>query len=323
MRTAVCACAALLLHVAAQTAGAQHYPSRTIRIVVPISAGGATDVFARTLAIGYTEAWNQQVIVDNRPGAGGMIGSEMVARAAPDGYTLLMAYTSHVTNPSLWTRIPYDTLRDFAPVAMVATVPSVLIVHPSLPARSVRELITFARRRPHELDYGSSGVGTAAHLAAVLFSQRAGLHLTHVPYKGGVPALYELLGGQISVMFGSLTTVFPNVHSGRVRALAITSTQRAVVLPELPTMHEAGVAGYEAVAWFALFAPAQTPGTVINKLNAETVAMLSHRDIRARFLAQGAEVAPSTPGELGDRTRAELVKWAAVVKAAGIAPMKN
>ncbi|MGP1609197.1 MAG: tripartite tricarboxylate transporter substrate-binding protein, partial [Burkholderiales bacterium] len=180
-----------------------------------------------------------------------------------------------------------------------------------------------AKRRPHELDYGSSGVGTAAHLAAALFSQRAGLYLTHVPYKGGVPALYELLGGQISVMFGSLATVFPSIQSGRVRALAVTSAQRTVALPQLPTMHEAGVAGYEAVGWFALFAPAQTSGTVINRLNAETVAMLSQRDIRARFLAQGAEVAPSTPGELDDRTRAELVKWAAVVKAAGIEPMKN
>lgn len=326
MRIALWARAVLLLGTVTgmiADAGAQHYPNRTVRIVVPISAGGATDVFARTLAIGYTEAWNQQVIVDNRPGAGGMIGSEMVAKAVPDGYTLLMAYTSHVINPALWTRIPYDTQRDFAPVAMVAVVPSVLIVHPSLPVRSVPELIAFAKRRPHELDYGSAGVGTAAHLAAVLFSQRAGLFMTHVPYKGGVPALYELLGGQISVMFGSLATAFPNIQNGRVRALAVTSAQRAVALPQLPTMHEAGIAGYEAVAWFALFAPAQTSGTVINRLNAETVAMLNHRDIRSRFLAQGAEVTPSTPGELGDRVRVELVKWAAVVKAAGIEPLKN
>lgn len=327
MKIIVCARAMLLLcavaGMAAPDAGAQSYPSRTVRIVVPISAGGATDVFARTLAMGYTEAWSQQVIVDNRPGAGGMIGSEMVAKAAPDGYTLLMAYTSHVTNPALWARIPYDTLRDFAPVAMVAIVPSVLIVHPSLPARSVRELIAFAKRRPHEVDYGSAGVGTAAHLAAVLFSQRAGLHLTHVPYKGGVPALYELLGGQISIMFGSLSTAFPNIQSGRVLALAVTSAQRAMAAPQVPTMSEAGIAGYEAVAWFALFAPAQTSGTVINRLNAETVAMLNQRDIRARFLAQGAEFTPSTPGELGDRVRGELVKWAAVVKAAGITPMKN
>ncbi len=313
----------MLACVPAAETGAQSYPNRTVRIVVPISAGGSTDVFARTLAIGYSEAWGQQVIVDNRPGAGGMIGSEMVAKAPADGYTLLMAYTSHVTNPSLWTRIPYDTLRDFAPVAMVATVPSVLIVHPSLPVRSVRELNAFARRRPHELDFGSSGVGTASHLSGVLFSQRAGIFMTHVPYKGGVPAIYELMGGQISVMFGSLATAFPNIANGRVRALAVTSVKRALAVPQVPTMQEAGLPNYEAAAWFALFAPAQTPGTVINKLNAETVAMLSQRALRERFLTQGAEVKVSTPGELHDRIRTEMAKWSAVIKAANIQPMKN
>ena len=315
--------AALLAAALPEAASAQGYPGRTVRIVVPVSAGGATDVFARLLAQGYAEAWNQQVIVDNRPGAGGMIGSEIVARAAPDGYTLLMAYTAHVTNPSLWTRIPYDTLRDFAPVAMVGTVPNVLLVHPSLPARSVRELVDFAKRRPHELDYATSGVGTGAHLAAVLFAQRAGLFLTHVPYKGGMPAIYELIGGQVSVMFGSLSTAFQPMRDGRVRVLAVTSARRAAAAPQLPTMAEAGIADYEAVGWFALFAPAQTPGLVINKLNSETVAMLTQREIRERFVALGAEVAPSTPGELHDRTRAEIAKWAAVIKAAGIQPAKN
>ena len=222
---------------------AQSYPNRTVRIVVPIAAGGSTDVFARTLAAHFSEAWGQGVIVDNRPGAGGMIGSELVAKAPPDGYNLLMAYTSHVINPSLWTRLPYDTLRDFAPVTMVAQVPSVLIVHPSVPVKSVAELITFAKRRPHELDYGSSGVGTAAHLAAALFAQRAGLFLTHVPYKGGVPAMYELLGGQISIMFGSLATAIPNIRNGRVLALAVTSSRRAVALPEVRTMAEAALPG--------------------------------------------------------------------------------
>jgi len=304
-------------------ASAQNYPSRTIRVIVPVSAGGATDVFARTLASGLTEAWNQQVIVDNRPGAGGMIGSELVAKALPDGHTLLMAYTAHVTNPSLWTRLPYDTLNDFAPVAMVATVQNVLIVHPSLPARSVGELVDFARRRPHELDYASSGIGTAAHLAAVLFAQRTGLFLTHVPYKGGMPAIYELVGGQVSIMFGSLSTAHLHIARGRVRPLAVTGARRAVAAPQVPTMREAGVANYEALSWFALFAPAQTPGTVINKLNSETVAMLSQREIRERFLGQGAEVSPSTPGELGDRVRAEIAKWGGVIKAAGIKPMKN
>lgn len=302
---------------------AQSYPARTVRIVVPIAAGGATDVFARTLAVQYADAWGQQVIVDNRPGAGGMIGSELVAKAAPDGYTLLMAYTSHVTNPSLWKRLPYDTLRDFAPVTMVAEVPSVLIVHPSLPVKTVPELIAFAKRRPHELDYGSSGVGTAAHLAAALFAQRAGLHLTHVPYKGGVPAMYELMGGQISIMFGSLTTAIPNIRNGRIRALAVTSAQRAVTLPGLPTMAEAALPGYEAIGWFALFAPAQTSGTVINKINAETFAMLAERDVRERFIAQGTAFKPSTPGELDDRVRREIVKWRAVIRSAQVAPMDN
>lgn len=308
---------------AAQNVAAQAYPSRTVRIIVPVSAGGTTDVFARALGHGFTEAWGQQVIIDNRPGAGGMIGSELVAKAAPDGYTLLMAYTSHVTNPSLWTRMPYDTLRDFAPVAMVATVPSVLIVHPSLPVHSVRELIAFAKRRPHELDYASSGVGTSAHLAAVLFAERAGLFLTHVPYKGGAPAVYELVGGQVSIMFGSLSTAHQHVRSGRVRALAVTSARRAAAAPQVPTMQEAGIAGYEAVGWFAMFAPAQTSGVVINKLSSEITALLSHRELRERFQAQGAEVEYSTPGELADRVRRELVKWAAVIKAAKIEPIKN
>lgn len=302
---------------------AQSYPNRTIRIVVPVSAGGATDVLARALAYGLTDSWGQQIIVDNRPGAGGMIGTELVAKAAPDGYTLLMAYTAHVTNPALWVRLPYDTLRDFSAVTMVATVPSVLIVHPSLPVHSVRELIAFAKRRPHELDYASSGIGTAAHLAAVMFSQRAGLFLTHVPYKGGSPAMYELVGGQVSIMFGSLTTAHQHMRSGRVRALAVTSVKRAGAAPEVPTMQEAGIADYEAVAWFAMFAPANTPGIVINKLSTEIGAMLNQREIRQRFAGQGAEVVPSTPAELDNRVRMEIAKWREVIRAAGIKPEKN
>jgi len=323
MKILLCGHVALLACLVAASAVGQSYPGRTVRMIVPVSAGGVTDVFARTLAQGFNEAWGPYFIVDNRPGAGGMIGSELVARAAPDGYTLLMAYTSHVTNPSLWTHLPYDTQRDFAPVAMIATVPSVLIVHPSLPVHTVRELIGFAKRRPHELDYASSGTGTAAHLAAVLFSQRAGLFLTHVPYKGGSPAIYELVGGQVSIMFGSLTTAHQHIRSGRVRALAVTSKKRNPAAPLVPTMEEAGVADYEALAWFALFAPAQTPGLIINKLNSEIDAMLNHRVLRERFLAQGAAVTPSSPGELADRVRSEMVKWRGVIRAAGIEPMKN
>jgi tripartite-type tricarboxylate transporter receptor subunit TctC len=308
---------------AAAPAAAQSYPSRTVRIVAPIAPGGATDVFARTLAAYYAEAWGQQVVVDNRPGAGGMIGSELVAKSAPDGYTLLMAYTSHVINPSLWTRLPYDTLRDFAPVTMVAEVPSVLLLHPSVPARTVPELILFARRRPHELDYGTSGIATAAHMAAALFAQRAGLFLTHVPYKGGAPAIYELIGGQISILFSSVATAAPAVRAGRVRALAVTGLKRSPVLPALPTMAEAALPGYEAIGWFALFAPAQTSGTVIHRIGTETLLMPKQREIRERFEAYGAEFQPSSPAELDERVRREIVKWREVLRAAGVAPMKN
>jgi tripartite-type tricarboxylate transporter receptor subunit TctC len=304
-------------------AAAQSYPARTVRLIAPIAPGGATDVFARTLAAHYAEAWGQQVLVDNRPGAGGMIGSELVARAPPDGYTLLMAYTSHVINPSLWTRLPYDTLRDFAPVSMVAEVPAVLLVHPSLPVKSVPELIQFARRRPHELDYGSSGIATAAHLAAALLAQRAGLFLSHVPYKGGVPALHELIGGQISILFGSVATGLPALQAGRVRGLAVTSLKRSPVLPELPTVAEAALPGYEAIGWFALFAPAQTPAAVIHRIATDTLLMPGRREIRGRFLAHGAEFQPSAPEVLGDRVRHEIVKWRGVVRAAGITPLKN
>ena len=216
-RITASALAAALSFAVALPAAAQNYPNRAVRIIAPFPAGGSSDLVARILAQKLTDMNGQQFIVDNRPGAGGMIGSELVAKAPPDGYNLLMAYTSHVTNPSLWTRLPYETLRDFAPVTMVAQVPSVLIVHPSLPVKSVAELITFAKRRPHELDYGSSGVGTASHLAAVLFAQRAGLFMTHVPYKGGVPAMYELLGGQISIMFGSVATAIPIIRNARAR----------------------------------------------------------------------------------------------------------
>lgn len=313
----------LLAAVAAGNAAAQAYPSRAVRIVAPIAPGGATDVFARTLAMHYAEAWGQQVVVDNRPGAGGMIGSELVAKSPPDGYTLLMAYTSHVVNPSLWTRLPYDTLRDFAPVTMVAEVPNVLLLHPSVPAKTVPELIQFARRRPHELDYGTSGIATAAHMAGALFAQRAGLFLTHVPYKGGSPAIYELIGGQISILFGSVATAVPAIRAGRVRALAVSSLKRSAVLPELPTLAEAALPGYEAIGWFALFAPGQTSGTVIHRINTETLLIPRQREIRERFQAHGAEFQPSSSAELDDRVRREIVKWREVVRTAGIPPMKN
>jgi tripartite-type tricarboxylate transporter receptor subunit TctC len=299
---------------ALSVAHAQNFPSHTVRIVVPIAAGGATDILSRMIALNLYESWNQVVQVDNRPGASGMIGSEIVAKSPPDGYTLLMAFTSHVTNPSLQPTLPYDTLNDFAPVTMVAVVPSVLLVHPSLPVRSVRELIAFAKARPGELNYASSGTGTATHLAALLFSSMTGVIMEHVPYRGGAPALYELLGGQVTLMFGNMASGMPHIRSGGLRALAVTSAKRSPTLPGLPTMAEAGLPGFEAMAWFALLAPARTSGTIINKLNAEVVVILQQPDIRERLAALGAEVKSSTPAELDDYIRSEIAKWRKVIR---------
>ena len=287
------ACCAIHLLIAAAlctagTAFSQGYPNHTVRIVAPIAAGGATDVLARVLAQKLYESWGQIVQVDNRPGAGGTIGSEIVAHAVPDGYTLLMAYTSHVTNPTLIAKLPYDTLRDFAPVTMVAVSPSVLLTHPSLPVRSVTELIAFAKKHPADLDYGTAGNGTAAHLAGLLFASRAGIVLQHVPYRGGALALYDLLGGQISLMFGNTTSAVPQIRSGKLRALAVTSLRRVRALRDVATVSEAGLPGFEASAWFALLAPAKTPGAVVNKLNSEVVAVLQQREVRSRLDGLGA-----------------------------------
>lgn len=295
-------------------AQAQQYPNHTIRIVVPIAPGGAADILSRLIAQKLYESWGHVVQIDNRPGASGIIGSDLVANAPPDGYTLLMAFTSHVTNPSLQAKLPYDTLADFAPVSMVAIIPSVLIVHPSLPVRSVQDLITFAKRRPGDLDYGSSGAGTATHLAALMFSDMTGVIMEHVPYRGGAPALTELLGGQVSLMFGNVASSLPFIRAGRLRPLAVTSARRVEVLPQVPTMSEAGLPGYEALAWFALLAPARTPEQVINKLNSEVIAILQHPDMKDRLQGLGIEAIPSTPGELDDYIRAEIAKWSNVIK---------
>ncbi len=312
---------ALLAMVCALSAAqAQNYPRRTVRIVVPIAPGGATDILSRLIAQKLYESWGYVVQIDNRPGASGIIGSELVAKAPPDGYTLLMAFTSHVTNPSMQPRLPYDTLADFSAVSMVAVVPSVLVVHPSLPVRSVRDLIAFAKKRPGELDYASSGTGTATHLAAMMFSTMTGVIMEHVPYRGGAPALNDLLGGQVSLMFGNIASSMAFIRDGRLRPLAVTSTRRVATLPQLPTMVEAGLPGYEALAWFALLAPARTPGQVINKLNSEVVAILQHPDMKDRLQGLGVEVMPSSPAALDNYIRAEILKWEKVVKRLGFKP---
>lgn len=310
----------LAMVCAFSAAQAQTYPSRAVRIIVPIAPGGAADILSRLISQKLYESWGYGVQIDNRPGASGIIGSELAAKAPPDGYTLLMAFTSHVTNPSLQPKLPYDTLADFAPVAMVAVVPSVLLVHPSLPVRSLQELIAFAKKRPGELDYASAGTGTATHLAALMFSAMTGVIIEHVPYRGGLPALNDLLGGQVSLMFGNVASSMAFIRSGRLRPLAVTSARRVAALQRVPTMAEAGLPGYEALAWFALLAPARTPGQVINKLNSEVVAILQHPDMKERLQGLGIEVMPGTPSELNDYIRAELVKWDKVIGKLGVKP---
>jgi tripartite-type tricarboxylate transporter receptor subunit TctC len=299
-------------------AQAQVYPGKPIRLIVPAPIGSVTDIVARVLALKLAERWAQPVVVLDRRGANGILGSELVARSAPDGYTLLMANTAHVTNPALHAKLPYDTLHDFAPVSMIALVPSVLVVHPSLPARSVKELIALARTRLDELVYASAGSGSTTHLSALLFSTMARVNMMHVPYKGGRLALTELIGGQVSLMFGAMILSVPHVRAGKLRALAVTSANRSAAAPELPTIAEAALPGYEATTWFALLAPARTPGQVVNKLNSEITSLLTLPDIKERMLFHGAEVHHRSTADLGDHIRREIAKWDKLIRESAV-----
>jgi tripartite-type tricarboxylate transporter receptor subunit TctC len=287
-------------------------------VIVPSVAGGGTDISARMIAPKMSEYLGQSVVVENRAGAASIIGSDLVAHAASDGYTLLMGISTLTINPSIHTKLPYDTVRDFAPVSLVVTLPNVLVVHPSLPVKSVKELIAFARVRPGQLNYASAGVGSSLHLSMALFMSMAKLRMTHVPYKGSAPALVDMLAGQIEVMTGTMITVIPYVRDGRLRALGVTSLKRAAVAPELPTIAEAGLPGYEAVQWYGLLAPGATPREIIAKLN-EAVAHATHdAAVRKRFLDDGVEPVGSTPEEFVALIRSDTAKWARVVKDANI-----
>ncbi len=296
---------------------AQNYPVRPLRLVVPAPPGGGTDILGRIVAQKLTEPLRQQVIIDNRAGASGMIGSEIVARADPDGHTLLICFTTHVTNPSLFPKMPYDTVRDFAPVAMVGVIPSVLVLHPSIPSQSVREFIAYAKERPGKLNYGSAGSGSATHLSSVLFQSMTGTRMVHVPYKGSAPALTDLLAGQVTLMFGNMASAMPHVRGGKLRALAVTSAKRSAAAPELPTIAETALPGYEATSWFALFAPARTPAAIVNKLNSEVNALLKLPDVKERMLGLGADSIALSPRELGAYVETEIVKWGKLIKASG------
>jgi tripartite-type tricarboxylate transporter receptor subunit TctC len=301
---------------------AQTYPIKPVRIVVPFAPGGSTDVTARLIAQKLTDAWRQQVIVDNRAGAGGNIGAEAVARAAPDGYTLLLATTGVMAiNHKLYRSLPYDALKDFAPVTQIGGLPLILIVHPSLPARSVKELIAIAKQKPGQLSYASSGIGSATHMTTELFRMMAGVDIVHVPYKGSGQAMADLVSGQVGVAFDQITSSLPQVQAGKLRALAVTSAKRFPSVPDLPSVSEAGVAGYESVSWNGIAVPAATSRDIVNRVQAEVARAIQAADMKERFLKDGIEGIGSTPDEFASHIRAERAKWEKVVDKAGIKPI--
>ena len=307
-----------LLACLASAAWAQAYPNHPIRLVVPFPAGGTTDILARDAAPKLTEALGQSVVVDNRPGAGGNIGADLVAKSAPDGYTLLMGTVgTHAINPSLYAKMPYDHVKDFAPVVLVAGVPNVLVVNPSLPVNSVADLIKLAKSKPGAINFASSGNGTSIHLSGELFKTMAGVDMTHVPYKGSAPALTDLMGGQVQVMFDNLPSSLQQIKAGKLRAIAVTSAKRSPALPDVPTIAESGLPGFEASSWFGVLAPAGTPPAIVARLNAEINKWLQSPEGKEQLLGQGAQAAGGTPEQFAAHIRAETDKWAKVVKASG------
>jgi tripartite-type tricarboxylate transporter receptor subunit TctC len=299
-------------------AAAQSYPVKPVRIIIGFPPGGATDIAARAVAQKLTESFGQQVIVDNRPGAASNIGAEAAARAAPDGYTLFMGSVSTSINPSLYTKLAYDPLRDFAAVALIANTPFLLVTHPSVPVKSVKELIAFVKARPGELNYATAGAGSGAHLFMALFMSHTGLKMTNVAYRGAAAATTDVLAGQVPMMFDNIFTTLPLARSGKFRALAVSTAQRSAIAPEIPSVAEAGVPGYDANAWFGLFAPAAVPKDLITRLNAEVVKGLQTADMRERLRALGATPGGGTPEHFAAFLRDEVAKWAKVVKTAGV-----
>ena len=307
---------ALLLLVAG-TALAQPYPSKPIRMIVPFPAGGIADLYARLIGQRVADAWGQPVLVENRTGAGGNIGADAVAKSAPDGYTLVMgSFGTHAVNVSLFSSMPYDPVRDFAPIALVLEAEGLLVVHPSVPAKNVSELIAHARANAGKLTFASAGMGTASHLAGELFKTMAKIEMTHVPYKGNVPAITDLLAGQTSLLFGTMPTVLPHAKAGKLRALATIGSRRSAAAPELPTVAET-LPGFEVNNWVGLLAPAGASADIVRRWNAEVSKIMQGADIQQRLLVEGARYSPNTPEQFGAFIKSEIAKWAPVVKASG------
>ena len=308
---------ALVFAAGLAVAQAPAYPVKSVRLLVPSSPGGGTDILARVLAQKMSETFGQQFVVENRPGAGQVIGIEAVARSAPDGYTLLMAASAIVINEVLYAKPPYDTLRDFAPVTLGASLPNILVVHPALPVKSVRELISLAKTRAGQLNYSSAGSGTSPHLSMELFRLMAGITLTHIPYKGSGPATVDLLAGQVQLSMPNVLTALPHIKGGKLRGLGVTSGKRATGLPDIPAIAET-LPGYEAIQWYGILAPAGTTRDIVGKLQAEIARILVLPEVRDRLAADGADAVGSRPDEFAAYIRAELAKWGKVVKTGGI-----
>jgi tripartite-type tricarboxylate transporter receptor subunit TctC len=300
------------------SAHAQTYPTKPVRVIVPFAPGGNTDFTARAIAERMTPVLKQQVLVENRPGGATNIGSELVARAAPDGYTLLMAGASNAINMSLFRKLPYDTLRDFDPIVLCVQGANVLVVHPSVPARNLKELIALAKAQPGKLNFASSGLGSSNHMAGELLKVMAGINIVHIPYKGNAPAITDLLGGHVEMDFSGVPALVPHIQSGRVRAIAIGSLKRFPALPQVPTFDESGLKGYEATTWFGLMAPAKTPKDIVSRWNSEVGRILKSPELHDRFMNEGIEPMGGSPESFGKFIRAEIDKYARVIKAAHV-----
>jgi tripartite-type tricarboxylate transporter receptor subunit TctC len=293
------------------------YPTKSIRFILPFPPGGGTDTLGRIIGAKLGDGLGQQVVMDNRPGAGANIGAEIAAKSPADGYTLLMGNVAHAINMSLYSRLNYNFLKDFTPVSLLASTPNIVVVHPSIPAKSVRELVALAKARPNALDYASSGSGSSAHLAGVLFQEMAGIKMNHIPYKGGGPAVIALVGGQVAIGFATTPSVISHIKSGKLRGLAVTGAKRSQSAPDLPTVSEAGVKGYEVTGWYGILVPTGTPKEAISRLHAESIKAIKLRDVKERLDATGFEAIGSTPDKFGTFIRSEVEKWGKVVKASG------
>ena len=309
----------LVLACAASAAHAQNYPNKPVRIIVGLAAGGTTDVFTRVLAQRLTDAWGQNVLVENRPGASGMIGAEAVAKAAPDGYTLLVSpQTSLAVAPALYGKAPYDTLKDFAPVSLLGSTPLVMIVHPSFPAQTFNEFIALAKKPGTKLTFGSGGIGSSPHMTGELIGAHLGIKMTHVPYKGENPAIADTIGGQIPIMFGNLPVALPHVQSGKLRALATTTAQRSPLAPEIPTVAEGGMKDFEMATWYGMLAPAGTPPELVAKIQRDAARVLNDRETKERLTRMGVDLVLNTPEAFRAYLQSEIARYTSIIKANGL-----